>query len=80
MNVVDGHSRFRKVPVLGVLWARLGNQKIEKLVVTLVLRLLDEDVSACDGTAILFANFKGIAYLRHAANEAGIVAMCKDSL
>ena len=57
VDVINGNSRFRQVPVLGVLRAGLGNQKIEKLVVTLVLRLLDEDVSACNGTAILFSNF-----------------------
>lgn len=80
VNVVDGYSRFRQVPVLGVLRAGLGNQKIEELVVTLVLRLVDHHVSTRGRMAMLFSILQGIAHLRHAANKAGVVAVCKDSL
>lgn len=80
VNVVDGYSRFRQVPVLGVLRAGLGNQKIEKLVVTLVLRLVDHDVSTRGRIAPSFSILQGIAHLRHAANKTGVVAVCKDSL
>lgn len=80
VDVVDGHPRFRQVPVLGVLRAGLGNQKIEELVVTLVLRLVEDNVSTCGRVALLFSICQGIAHLRHAANETGVVAVCKNSL
>lgn len=59
VDVVDGYSRFRKVPILGVLRAGLGNQEIKELIVTLVLRLSYQGVSACGHSTILFAIFQG---------------------
>lgn len=79
VDVINGNSRFRQVPVLGVLRAGLGNQKIEELVITLVLCLVENDVSTC-GRMTPFFFYQGIAHLRHAANKIGVVVMCKDSL
>lgn len=79
VDVINGDSRFRQVPVLGVLRAGLGNQKIEELVITLVLRLVEDDVSTC-GRMTLSCFCQGIAHLRHAANKIGVVVVCKDSL
>lgn len=53
VHVVDGYSRLRQVPVLWVLRAGLGNQKVEKFVITLVLRLVDDGVSICVAMALL---------------------------
>lgn len=80
VDVVDGYPRFWQVPVLGVLRAGLGNQKIEELVVTLMLRLVQDNVSTCGRMALFSSICQGIAHLRHAANEIGVIVVCKNSL